>query len=361
MKRFVSIPTKKRRPGGSICLPTPLVTGGSRSRSRSYRAAFTLVELLVVIAIIGMLVGLLLPAVQQAREAARRMQCGNQMRQLALACLNFESQNRYFPSAGWNYGWSGDPERGGGVKQPGGWIFSLLPFMEQNALYQLGADGKPDEVTAEQKAGATTREGSPLGFLLCPSRRSVKLYTAQTTYVNSDKISMGVKTDYAANNGSLGRLSASQPMSAGEMATFTAWQFTDSDSNGAMAYHGQVSIASVRDGTSNTFLLGEKYLSPTLYETGTDGGDNQTAYQGYDSDTNRWTYSRSTSEVPMHCPMQDREGASYYRNFGSCHAGSLGMAMCDGSVQSISYSIDYENVFRYLGSRNDGKVVTFTE
>ena len=105
------------------------------------RLAFTLVELLVVIAIIGILVGLLLPAVQAAREAARRIQCANNIKQLSLALINHQDTHRSFPSGGWGYYWTGDPDRGPGVQQPGSWAFSILPFMEQQSLYTLPSDG----------------------------------------------------------------------------------------------------------------------------------------------------------------------------------------------------------------------------
>src|SRR5215468_1104499 len=92
---------------------------------------FTLVELLVVIAIIGVLIALLLPAVQSAREAARRSQCQNSLKQIATAFLNHESTQKIFPTSGWGWGWVGDPDRGYKRNQPGGWLYNILPYIEQ--------------------------------------------------------------------------------------------------------------------------------------------------------------------------------------------------------------------------------------
>src|SRR5437868_14411764 len=109
---------------------------GRRSSDSSrlvLRTGFTLVELLVVIAIIGVLVALLLPAVQAAREAARRMHCQNNLKQIGIAFHNHTDTFGHLPTGGWGWGWVGDADQGAGVKQTGSWPFNILPFIEQKA------------------------------------------------------------------------------------------------------------------------------------------------------------------------------------------------------------------------------------
>src|SRR5262245_24396640 len=128
------------------------------------RPAFTLVELLVVIAIIGILVALLLPAIQAAREAARRTQCNNQLRQLAISFHNHHDTFKYFPSGGWGVRWLGFPEQGFGKNQSGSWLYSLLPFMEEKNLHDLGSGLTG---TARREA-CMQRTQAPFEGMTCP-------------------------------------------------------------------------------------------------------------------------------------------------------------------------------------------------
>lgn len=315
--------------------------------------AFTLVELLVVIAIIGMLVGLLLPAVQQAREAARKMQCNNNLKQLALAALNHESTVKSFPTGGWHWYVIGDADRGFGGNQPGGWHFSLLPFMEQNALYQLSALGESaaSDPSATKKANGKTLLSTPLGFFNCPSRRTAKLYkfgssSSSSSLYNGTAPTEVPRSDYAANFGDQNSACQSSSMNPTNYSSAVNYAWETETATGTCFRHSTVTTGEIRDGLSNTFLYGEKYLAANLYETGTSSADNEGLYFGCVNDNHRTAYSN---------PLQDRISYDALNNWGSCHAGGFGMAMCDGSVQTISYSVE-NSTFRNLGNRSDGKV-----
>lgn len=339
----------------SIFTPPPsftshrVLSGGEKEK---FRRGFTLVELLVVIAIIGMLVGLLLPAVQQAREAARNMQCANHSRQMALAAHNHLSALGYFPSAGWHYTWIGEPECGYGMKQPGGWVYNLLDYMEQSSLRNLGYDlSGSARITA-----MTTRLTSPLPFMHCPSRRSPSNYplkgtTSRTRDGSFTGVENGVKCDYGANHGSEKTLSEGNNDYGGSTSlNVTAQSIKDHHTKthggytGVMFAYSQIVDSDIRDGLSNTYLFGEKLVNADNYFTGKDNGDNETGYAGHGNDSGR---------LGSYAPEQDRLGRENRFAFGSTHAGGLNMAFADGSVQRVSYSVD-PKVHWCLSNRNDG-------
>ena len=315
------------------------------------RAAFTLVELLVVIAIIGILVSLLLPAVQSAREAARRMQCKNNLKQMALAIHNHHTAHGFFPSGGWGGVWTGDPDRGVGKEQPAGWNYDILPFMEQQNVYDLGTDGDPNTITDAQRDGALERDHTPLPMFVCPSRRRPKIYPRPKgmTYRNGRQVTEAGIMDYAANAGDTPAYWYSGPSSIAAAATFD-WNSNNAQTNNGISYaRSEVRIDDVRDGTTNTYLIGEKYLRVENYSDGNGTADDFGMYEGCAYDTYRWCHVN-------YPPQRDRRGAVLPNNFGSAHAGGVMMALCDASVRSISFNID-PNIHARLGNRADGEVI----
>lgn len=330
--------------------------------NRMKRYGFTLVELLVVIAIIGMLVGLLLPAVQQAREAARGMQCSNNLKQMGIASLNHESTVKTYPAGGWYFYWKGDPDLGFGYMQPGSWAYSILPFIEQDAIFQLGSDRDVNQISGTQKTGTKTRCQTPVNVFNCPSRRTAKLYYMRDYGKDCDSMTECVKGDYAASfgtnttgfNNGMNQSTNSNWSSSLTCAKNKTWY--DPKANGVSFDYGAARIGEIRDGTSNTYLIGEKYLAPEAYESTSSSfcyTDDISVYGGCDGDNMR--VSTKDSRLPMQDRSQYEVGTSY--RFGSSHAGAFGMVMCDGSVQRISYSIDGETHER-LANRADGQPVT---
>ena len=219
---------------------------------RDRRAGFTLVELLVVITIIGILMGLLLPAVQAARESGRRTQCQNNLKQLALAMLQHETAKRYLPGAGWGYGWTGDPDRGSGIKQPGGWTYCILPYIDQAALAQVGAG------LADNNGSSTSPKGKalvqlitpPLAVFHCPSRRQFKLYTNTNGQDNSGSASAVARLDYAGNGGDNNLDDATQsrqPTSYSQGDSATYWAGLPLNT-GVCLQHTELPLARVTDG-----------------------------------------------------------------------------------------------------------------
>src|SRR4051794_15733543 len=254
----------------------------SRSRSRG----FTLVELLVVIAIIGIPVALLLPAIQAAREAARRSQCVNNLKQIGLACLNHTDTHRHFPSGGWGYDWTADANRGYGAEQPGSWIYNILDFVEEGNLRTLGKSLAT--TSAGFQSASITLHQTPVAVFNCPSRRAARIYPSPWGPPGNQPICeqpwladiarQGVaKSDYAANAGDSREFAGDNFCRPKSYATIdpTKWTPTNvckktgnaqDDANvqfcqsGIIYYRSALKTSQITDGTSKTYMVGEKWL-----------------------------------------------------------------------------------------------------
>jgi prepilin-type N-terminal cleavage/methylation domain-containing protein/prepilin-type processing-associated H-X9-DG protein len=327
----------------------------------SSRYGFTLVELLVVIAIIGILVSLLLPAVQAAREAARRAQCVNQIKQLALATINHVDTHRFLPSGGWGWNWVGDPDRSYGKSQSGPWTYSILPYMEEQAIWSIGQD-ETNALTKKQLL-SQMNEIQPSGFI-CPSRRPSRPTGVKThwTPVNCLFVPEAGKSDYAINVGGdaevgdLWDFPGPATIAQAENPNYP-WPTPESifkkygyNYNGVNEMRSEIRLAKIIDGLSHTYLIGEKYLQTQSYDgVGASGsptydkGDNETIFTGFNRDYQRSAYYE---------PLQDRQGLELDSAFGSAHPGGLNMSMCDGSVQTVSYDVD-QDTFRRQAIRDD--------
>jgi len=336
-------------------------------RDKNRCAAFTLVELLVVITIIGILVAPLMPAVQSARESGRRTQCINNLRNLGTGMLQHSTEHaEQLPTGGWGWHWVGDPERGFRKSQPGGWVYNVLPFIEQKNVYMLPADGDRDKVTEMQKQGAVEMCRTPLTLANCPSRRLAILYLKP---VHGSFIGQNVgetpsgdntiaRTDYAANTGSQssveyqGGPGAPGDKSIDEMERNHGWR-NYSNANGICFERSEVKMGQIRDGETFTIMLGEKYLDPDRYTTGNSGSDNEHMYTGYNNDIYRSTKA-------SYAPRRDTPGLNYTTRFGSPHPSGCNFVFCDGHVGTIRYNID-PAIYEHLGNRDGGVHVELTD
>jgi prepilin-type N-terminal cleavage/methylation domain-containing protein len=329
-----------------------------RSRTRR-RCGFTLIELLVVIAIIAILIGLLLPAVQKVREAAARAKCQNQLKQMALGSHHYHDLLGILPTAGLQdyYGgragpnappWNGNsPLTALGDKQPWNWMYQILPLIEQGNDFNQGT--------------SSAVRSTPVVLYNCPSRRPPTVVGAFVLH------------DYAGNAGVTW-------CPANEVGTWNGTIVPSYVFNNGWIKCPTVTMTHITDGTSNTLLLGEKFVSTDQYATGNEWGDNNSAV----GTGNTWISTRCAA----HLPRQDQPssvatqenpvpnynapgvngrcgpwglgppqyGGGYYDYWGSAHPSGFNAALSDGSVRIIRYTVAL-SVLQALSTRSGGEVI----
>ena len=284
------------------------------------RRAFTLVELLVVIAIIGVLIALLLPAVQQAREAARRMQCTNHLKQLGLALHNYHDVNNSFPPAG-------EQEH---AKL--GLFGRLLPYIEQQALYDnIRYDGN-------WETNLPLAETRIDGFL-CPSGPHIMSKATAPNEANA------YTTHYFGNPGPLGR----NPVTNTDYGRDTANEGSYGNlANEGIFHLGKVSFRDITDGTTNTIGLGEiSYTNFRNYRAWIRGTYQVSAVAYINTKNHRWpinSFNDGTQSISLN------DGG-----YGSHHPGGANFSLMDGSVRFITETIDMD-AYRAAASRSGGEV-----
>jgi len=323
-----------------------------KSESQGPRHGFTLVELLVVITIIGILISLLLPAVQSAREAARGVQCLNNLKQLALAMHNYHLANGILPAGGYC------PRSGSGCPHIAGchgWLESLLPYIEQQAVY----DRLDFKVPIFEGPNPGVLNGLVLPGLMCPSDSDAGLF-------ENDRINCGGECVYLPGQHGTYSLGQSYGPSGGPLnmngCAVPPWPDSrncQSTNGGSMAYGAPGMFAGgprayrfddCRDGLSNTLLAGERL--PGVWGH---------AYY-FNSHMNALTTNMPPNYHkvvgPTVCPdpvLPCSRGGPDCSGFQSRHPGGVHAALADGSVRFVSETIDYRT-WVFLGDRADGEI-----
>lgn len=341
----------------------------SRVRTSRSLHAFTLVELLVVIAIIGILVALLLPAVQAAREAARRMQCQSQVKNIALALHNYNSANGVFPPSAVTNSPACDPNDPGKRPDPSGtlkfarpcsgpsWTVQILPYLEENAIFDQMDLSEPFAVLADQALAETCGPSpnyipqlSTVGLFHCPTDP----YPSQQATLNSYSACQGggpVVTQTTGFDPKYTSACTAQPTAVGR-ATYN---------NGIFFANSKIGTAKIVDGTSQTILLGENRLH---YLNGEHSTPNRfTMWSSAEAEGKLFGVPTNVSAAAEGINADGRTAGTQYVewihmvwrsvNFGSFHAGDgANFAYADGSVHYLNSDIDLE-LFRSMGRRAD--------
>ncbi len=305
------------------------------------RQGFTLIELLVVIAIIAILIALLVPAVQKVRAAANMTTCRNNLKQMGLAFHNHHDNYRAFPSGG-TFWWIDRRVFVNNVpanyqQQAWGWGYQILPFIEQSAVY--------NQPSAQDNIVAQT----PISTYFCPDVRATPIVSGYGGYCNTRS-----QIDYAGNGGSDGTSGA--PYAGNN--TFDGPLVPSSSVSGVNR-----TIAHIVDGTSQTLLIGEKYLSRNSQGGSFDCNNDQGYTDGWDNDM--IVFARGDRNwgltYPSRPPVRfDKTSSTCGGWFGSTHDGGCLFALCDGSVRQITYSVNAQ-AFYSMCSINDNQTFAWPD
>jgi len=296
------------------------------------RRAFTLIELLVVIAIIAILIGLLLPAVQKVRQAAARMTCSNNLKQIALAAHNYESSRGYFPPGMSNANPSVYPSpqssmnAGSYGASMAGTLAFLLPFVEQDSVYNQFGTGVFAAPATNYWYSYPTAANAKIKTYVCPSDNPDGVSPTVGSFAFLLYYPGSMTGYYFGGNTSYGRTNYSS--NAGYLGNLPGWPY-----QGPFGYNSKTTIPGISDGTSNTIAFGEAL-----------GG---AKYGGRDFVVNWASFNMPTAWGLSDSPQ--------WYQYGSYHTNVVNFAMCDGSVRGISPSVDYSN-FIYATGMNDGVV-----
>ncbi len=332
------------------------------------RGGFTLVELLVVIAIIGILIALLLPAVQAAREAARRSQCTNNLKQLALAIHGYADVHKTFPS-GFITNFPNAPATL--ERSHWSWGALILPFVEQSSLHDQLQVGT---VPLWQALGTTTGRAAlqtPLAAFVCPSDTGPELNDFGTkynaVYANYEK----QVTSDGSNRFPIAKSNYVGVACSGNSTTPPNGENTYGSATGVLFSNSRVGFKDITDGTSNTLMLGERCFKINNLTVGAGNA------LGFSSEVSGYTNRNRALLAALGIPywginqtviMVDHQN----RGFHSLHPGGAQFAVCDGSVRLISETIDFvpgnltagaasahwvDSVFERILSKGDGQPV----
>lgn len=304
-------------------------------RLTASRRAFTLIELLVVIAIIAILIALLLPAVQQAREAARRTQCRNNLKQIGLALHNYLDTHRVFPAAAYktliqDTGVTAESARATH------WSAMILPFIDMGPLYNTLTFG---EHAGWNTGNNLTARRTQIAAFQCPSAPDRRVYDLDTTATGLATYNYGV-----VMSGSIGNPATTK---SGENKHYMDDNYPGDSlrHNGTFNQNTSFSTRDISDGTSNTVGVGERYRSA---DTDTNNS-NYRRYFGIGTENAQDEHAQFSGSVgvPINTTNSTQQG---YAGFSSKHTGGAHFLMMDGAVRFLSENIGNE-VRAALGSR----------